>query len=150
MQTAQLNQRIVIGAPGQLFDFVKNMDKIANKIAQITAPMKQALAAQDRALNFVMKAYFNSALAKKRRAKVNLTAACNAAAARVRKTFNALVLACWCFVSIVENKSAPPPGTQDLLKDLRQANAPNGFIGQALASLRQELQTTKAGTHNRF
>ena len=134
--------RLVIGAPGSLLPYLKNMDKIAAVVNQMRAQtdaINNAMQGHTRALQFLVKQYEQSALAKKRKAKQNLTAACNAALVSVRRTLRELA------AIFIEHTAAPCLQLRELLSEQHQANAPNRCTVKNFASLRQELQTTKAG-----
>ena len=113
MNAAPANQRLVITAPGSLLQFAASMDKIA-------AVLKEQAAQFERAAQFVVEQYEKSALAKQRRAKQNLTAACNTAQARVRKTLHEIA-------SLFTNHNTAPTVSEmhALVHDPDQANAPN-------------------------
>lgn len=127
MQTAQLNQRIVIGAPGSLLQFCKQFELLQAQINRQLEPV-------NRAVQFLVEQYANSALGKQRAAKLNLTIA------QFRHT-----LATWRerTAQFVEHANTPHTPLRELLDDLQQANAPNIYSVKSFASLRQ--QQTKAG-----
>lgn len=127
MQTAQLNQRIVVGGHSGLLQFCAEMDKIAAHIKALTEPF-------ERGVQFIVEQYANSALGKQRAAKLNLTIA------QYRHT-----LATWRerTAQFVEHANTPHTPLRELLDDLQQANAPNIYSVKSFASLRQ--QQTKAG-----
>ena len=121
-----MNTGLVITAPSTLLQFCANMEAMQSRLnAQISPIIKafdQIAEPFNRAQKFIVEQYEKSPLAKKRKAKVNLTAACNAALALFRKTlheitsefaevFNASLLAV----------TSPPKLSQHLA-----ANAPNG------------------------
>lgn len=113
MNAATANQRLAITAPGSLLQFAASMDKI-------TAVLKEQAAQFERAARFIAEQYEKSALAKQRRAKQNLTAACNAAQSRVRKTLHQVA-------AIFTDHTDTPKIRQmlELVHDPQQANAPN-------------------------
>jgi hypothetical protein len=144
MNTATTSPRVIVGAPGQLLPYLANMDKLAAQMRAQAQAINNAMKNSNRALQFLMKQYEQSAIAKKRKAKQNLTAARNAALVNVRRTLRELV------AIFIEHTTAPCLQLRELLSEQHQANAPNRCTVKNFASLRQELQTTKAGTNNRF
>jgi hypothetical protein len=94
MNTTTTNQGLVITAPSSLLQFCAHMDKVGNYLKTYTDKL-------DRATQFIVRQYENSALAKQRAAKQNLTAACNAAQARVRKTLHQIA------ATFTDHNSAP-------------------------------------------
>lgn len=131
------NQGLVITAPNSLLQYCAHMDKIGNYLKTHTD--KLAGAAQ-----FIVRQYERSALAKQRKAKQNLTAACNNALTNVRRTLRELV------ANFIEHTTVPCLQLRELLSEHQQANAPNYCGTKRFKSLRQHIQTTKAGTHDRF
>ena len=101
--------------------------------------VNDAIKNSNRALQFLVKQYEQSALAKKRKAKQNLTAAHNAALVNVRRTLREVA------AIFIEHTAKPCLQLRELLSEQQQANAPNRCTVKNFASLRQELQTTKAG-----
>lgn len=144
MNTATIRPRVVIGAPGQLLSYLANMDKLAAQMRAQTQAINNAMKNSNRALQFLMEQYEQSALAKKRKAKQNLTAACNAAQVNVRRTLREIAA-----LFTNHNAALTVSELRALVHDPHQANAPNRCTVKNNASLRQELQTTKAGTHDR-
>ena len=144
MNTATTSPRVIVGAPGQLLQYLANMDKLAAQMRAQMRAVNDAIKNSNRALQFLVEQYEQSALAKKRKAKQNLTNACNAAQVNVRRTLRELV------AIFIEHTTAPCLQLRELLSEQHQANAPNRCTVKNFASLRQELQTTKAGTNNRF
>lgn len=113
MNTATANQNLVITAPGSLLQFCAQMDKLA-------AQVKQHAQQFERATQFLVRQYENSALAKQRKAKLHLTAACLAAQARVRKTMHQIA------ATFADHNTAPTDSElRALVHDPHQANAPN-------------------------
>lgn len=107
------NPGMVITAPNSLLQFCAHMDKL-------TAVVKQQAQQFDRAMQFIVRQYENSALAKQRNAKRNLTAACNAWQVRVRKTLREIA------AQFTDHKTAPTVSAmRALVHDPHQANAPN-------------------------
>jgi len=139
MNTATIRPRVIVGAPGQLLPYLANMDKLAAQMRAQTQAVNNAIKESNRALQFLVKQYEQSALAKKRKAKQNLTAACNAALVNVRRTLRELV------AIFIEHTAAPCLQLRELLSEQHQANAPNRCAVKNFASLRQQFQTTKAG-----
>ena len=144
MNTATIRPQVIVGAPGQLLPYLANMDKLAAQMRKQTQAINAAIGQSTRALQFLVEQYKQSALAKQREAKQNLTAACNAALVNVRRTLRELV------AHFIEITTTPSLQLRELLSEQHQANAPNRCTAKAHASLRQQLQTTKAGTHKRF
>lgn len=112
---------LTITAPGSLLQFCAQIEAMQAKLARQMSPIHQAIEQLDRAQKFVLEQYAKSPLAKKRAAKVNLTAAVCAALARARKTWRQT------FAEIEEKKTAaqlftssPPSLAQHFA-----ANAPN-------------------------
>jgi len=140
MDTATIRPRVIVGAPGQLLPFLASMDKLAAQMRAQTQAINNALKNTNRAFQFLVEQYERSALAKKRKAKQNLTAACTAAQARVRKTLREVA-------ATFTNHNDTPTVKQlrELVYDPHQANAPNRCTQKRFASLRQQIQTTKAG-----
>lgn len=145
MDTATIRPRVIVGAPGQLLPYLANMDKLAAQMRAQTQAVNNAIKNSNRALQFLIKQYEQSALAKKRKAKQNLTAACNAALVEVRRTLREVA-------ALFTNHNTAPTVSEmrALVHDPHQANAPNRCTHKRFASLRQQIQTTKAGTHDRF
>lgn len=145
MNTATISPRVIVGAPGQLLPYLASMDKLAAQMRAQTQAINNAMKNSNRALQFLVKQYEQSALAKKRKAKENLTAVCNAAQVNVRRTLREIA-------ALFTNHNTAPTVSEmrALVHDPHQANAPNRCTVKNFASLRQELQTTKAGTNNRF
>ena len=113
MNAATANQRLVITAASSLHQFAAHMDKMA-------AVLNAHAAQFERATRFIAEQYEKSAWAKQRRAKQNLTAACNAAQARVRKTLHEIT------ATFTNHKTAPTVSEmRALVHDPHQANAPN-------------------------
>ncbi len=107
------NPGLVITAPNSVLQYCAHMDKLA-------ALLKQQTQQFDRAAQFIVRQYENSALAKQRKAKQNLTAACNAAQARVRKTLRQIA------ALFTDCNTAPTVSElHALIHDPHQANAPN-------------------------
>ena len=79
---------LVITAPGSLLQFCANMDAMQARLNAQFSPINKALAQLDRAQKFIVEQYQKSPLAKKRAAKINLTAAINAAQVNARKTLH--------------------------------------------------------------
>jgi hypothetical protein len=144
MNAATIRPRVIVGAPGQLLPYLANMDKLAAQMRAQMQVVNDAIKNSNRALQFLVKQYEQSALAKKRKAKQNLTAACNAALVSVRRTLRELA------AIFIEHTAKPCLQLRELLSEQQQANAPNRCTVKNFASLRQHIQTTKAGTHNRF
>ena len=144
MNTATISPRVIVGAPGQLLQYLASMDKLAAQMRAQTQAINNAMKNSNRALQFLVKQYEQSALAKKRKAKENLTAAWNAALVNVRRTLREVA------AIFLEHTAEPCLQLRELLSEQQQANAPNRCTVKNFASLRQELQTTKAGTNNRF
>lgn len=138
MNTATIRPRVIVGAPGQLLPYLANMDKLAAQMRAQTQAVNNAIKESNRALQFLVKQYEQSALAKKRKAKQNLTAACNAALVNVRRTLREVA------AIFIEHTAAPCLQLRELLSEQHQANAPNRCTVKRFASLRQEIQT-KAG-----
>lgn len=136
MNTAT-TQRLQIVVPGALLQFCDHMDKIKKYLDEHTQKL-------DRALQFVVRQYENSPLAKQRKAKTNLTAACNHALATLRKTLRQLI------AIFIEYTTTPSLQLRELLSEQHQANAPNRCTVKTFASLRQAIQTTKAGNPPRI
>ena len=145
MNTATIRPQVIVGAPGQLLPYLANMDKLAAQMRKQTQAINAAIGQSTRALQFLVEQYKQSALAKQREAKQNLTAACNAAQSRVRKTLHQIAATYKCY-----NNAPTLKELRALVHDPHQANAPNRCTVKTNASLRQQLQTTKAGTHKRF
>lgn len=119
MNTTTTNQGLVITAPSSLLQFCAHMEKVGNYLKTYTDKL-------DRATQFIVRQYENSALAKQRAAKQNLTAACNAAQARVRKTLHQIA------ATFTDHNSAPTDSElRALVHDPHQANAPN-IYGQKI------------------
>lgn len=145
MNTATIRPRVIVGAPGQLLPYLANMDKLAAQMRAQTQAINNALKTTNRAFQFLVEQYQQSALAKKRKAKQNLTDACNAALNNVRRTLREIA-------ALFTNHNTAPTVSEmrALVHDPHQANAPNRCTQKRFASLRQQIQTTKAGNHNRF
>lgn len=87
---------LVIGNPGGLLQFVAGMEKMsrliespaAKALKECNSALRNQLAHINRAQAFLIEQYQKSPLAKKRRAKINLTNAANAALASARKTLH--------------------------------------------------------------
>ena len=139
MNTATIRPRVIVGAPGQLLPYLANMDKLAAQMRAQMRAVNDAIKNSNRALQFLVEQYEQSALAKKRQAKQNLTNACNAALVNVRRTLREVA------AIFLEHTAAPCLQLRELLSEQQQANAPNRCTVKNFASLRQELQTTKAG-----
>ncbi len=139
MNAATIRPRVVIGAPGQLLPYLANMDKLAAQMKAQTQAINNAIKASNRAFQFLVEQYKQSTLAKQREAKRNLTAACNAALIKVRRTLRELV------AIFIEHTTVPHLQLRELLSEHNQANAPNRCTHKRFASLRQQIQTTKAG-----
>jgi predicted nucleic acid-binding Zn-ribbon protein len=113
MNATTANHGLVITAPNSLLQFCAHMDKL-------NAVIKTYADQLDRATQFIVSAYENSALAKQRAAKKNLTDACNAAQARVRKTLHQIA------ATFTDHNNAPTQNElRALVHDPHQANAPN-------------------------
>lgn len=112
---------LTITAPGSLLQFCKVMEAQAAALNRQLEPIKQAASQLDRAARFIAEQYAKSPLAKKRAAKVNLTAAVCAALARARKTLRQI------FAEIEEKKTAAQLFTSSppALAQHFAANAPN-------------------------
>ncbi len=131
--------KLVITAPGSLFPYLANMDKLTAQMRAQTQAINNAIKHSNRAFQFLVEQYAQSALAKKRQAKQNLTAACNAALVCVRRTLRELI------ATFIEHTTVPHLQLRELLSEHHQANAPNRCTHKRFASLRQQIQTTKAG-----
>ncbi len=106
---------LVITAPSSLLQFCAHMDKLAVQV-------KQQAQQFDRAMQFLLRQYENSALAKQRKAKQNLIAVCNAAQATIRRTLRQIA------ALFTDYKTAPTASElRALVHDPHQANAPNRF-----------------------
>ena len=115
MNAATANQGLVITAPSSLLQFCAHMDKIGTYLKTHTDQL-------DRAAQFIVQQFENSALAKQRKAKLNLTAACNAAQSRVRKTLHQIA------ATFTDHNNAPTvKELRALVHDPHQANAPNNY-----------------------
>ena len=115
MNTTTANQRLIITAPSSLLQFCEHMDKIGNYLKTHTDKL-------DRAAMFIVRQYENSALAKQRQAKLNLTAACNRAQSRVRRTLHQIA------ATFTDHNTAPTVSElRALVHDPHQANAPNNY-----------------------
>ena len=139
--------RMIVCKPGSLLPYLANMDKIAAVVNQMRAQtdaINNAMQGHTRALQFLVKQYQQSALAKKRAAKLNLTAACNRALALTRRTLRELIATLFAHTDRETFEQS-----RDMFYELQQANAPNRCTQNKNASLRQQLQT-KAGTHQRI
>lgn len=119
MNTATISPRVIVGAPGQLLPYLASMDKLVAQMRAQTQAINNAMKNSNRALQFLVKQYEQSALAKKRKAKQNLTAACNAALVNVRRTLRELV------ATFIEHTAQPCLQLRELLSKQHQANAPN-------------------------
>ena len=145
MNTATSCPRVIVGAPGSLLQFCAGMDKIAEQMRQQTLAINKIMQPMQRAMVFITEQYMKSPLAKKRAAKINLTAACNRALTKMRRTYHELVAH---LIAHIDTKVLKLP--HELFIELQHANAPNRCTVKSYASLRHELQTTKAGTHDRI
>ena len=113
---------LTITAPGNLLQFCAQMEAMQARLTSQMSPIHKALEQVDRAQKFLVEQYAKSPLAKKRAAKVNLTAAVCAALGRARKTWREE------FANALEKKraatqlftSSPPALAQHFA-----ANAPN-------------------------
>ena len=113
MNTTTTNQGLMITAPSSLLQFCEHMDKIGTYLKTHTDQL-------DRAAQFIVQQFENSALAKQRRAKQNLTTACNAAQSRVRKTLHQIA------ATFTDHNNAPTlKELRAIVHDPHQANAPN-------------------------
>jgi len=87
---------LVIGNPGGLLQFVAGIEKMsrliespaAKALKECNSALRNQLAHINRAQAFLVEQYQKSPLAKKRRAKINLTNAANAALVSARKTLH--------------------------------------------------------------
>ena len=124
---------LVVTAPSNLLQTIAQFDairkhleaqtKALNKVIEATTkPLMDIVAQSQRATKFLIEQYEKSALAKKRKAKVNLTAACNAALGLARKTLREIVSEfAEVFNASLLAVTSPPKLSQHLA-----ANAPNG------------------------
>lgn len=122
MQTT--TQKLVVGAPGSLLQYCANLDKIAQRLTAISSQF-------DRATKYLLEQYALSPLAKKRAAKLNLTAACTNALVRTRKTYREI------FTPKYELTTPCTQVCELLFVEQQQANAPNCCTHEI--SLRQQL-----------
>jgi len=77
---------LTITAPSGLHAFCASLEKLSATLAAELAPIKRAAIPLDRAAAFIVAEYERSPLAKKRAAKLRLTAAITSALAAARKT----------------------------------------------------------------
>ena len=113
MNTPTANQGLVITAPAALLQYAAHMEKIGTYLNTFADQL-------DRATQFIVRQYESSALAKQRRAKLNLTAVCNAAQSRVRKTLHQIA------ATFTDLNNAPTlKELRAIVHDPHQANAPN-------------------------
>jgi len=121
-----MNTGLVITAPSALLQFCANMEAMQSRLNAQISPIIMALdqiaEPFNRAQKFIVEQYAKSPLAKKRAAKINLTAATNAALVNVRKTLREIVSEfAEVFNASLLAVTSPPKLSQHLA-----ANAPNG------------------------
>jgi hypothetical protein len=127
-------QGLVIAAPASLLQFCEHMDMIKTRLAAVT----DRVVTVQRSLQFISERYQQSALGKKRQAKLNLTAACNHALVSARKTLHEIAAT---FATPCTHVHAQ---LHVLLCETHQANAPNTQTDQRI--LRQQLKVATIRT----
>lgn len=123
---------LIITSPGSFLQFCAHMDKMKTFLDKQANAINEATQACQRSLQFVVDQFAASPLAKKRAAKINLTAACNRALSTARRTWREHV------AELTKPNSAPTVlQLRELLHNRLQANAPNDHLNQ-FEQLRQQ------------
>jgi len=135
MNTATTSPRVIVYAPGSLLAYCNQMEKLNKYLNEtVVQPMQRAQV-------YLTEQYMKSPLGKKRTAKINLTAACNRAITKMRRTYRTYHELVATLFAYTDTKLFRLP--HELFIELQHANAPNMFASQNNLDLRQQSITAK-------